>query len=125
MKFRTGLSVSFILALLLFACNKTVVIEQPDYDANGGDSDITFSIDRIKLTDSATILDMSFYHFPGYWVRIDSDTKLIGVNTGKVYSLFKIKGMQPDTTEWMQKEAFRNARLYFEPINPMIERLIL
>ena len=117
MKSSSCLSICVLLALLL-SCNKTVIIEQPDYDTNGGDSDISFSIDRIELTDNATILDMSFYHFPGYWVRIDSDTKLIGVNTGKVYSLFKIKGMQPDTTEWMQKEAFRNARLYFEPIDP-------
>ena len=117
MKLRIVLVVSFLLALL-FACNKTVVIEYPDYDTNGGDGDISFSINRIELTDDATIFDMSFYHFPGYWVRVDSDTKLIGVNTGKVYSMFKMEGMRPDTTEWMQKEAFRNATFYFEPIDP-------
>ena len=83
MKLRIVLVASFLLALL-FACNKTVVIEYPDYDTNGGDGDISFSINRIELTDDATIFDMSFYHFPGYWVRVDSDTKLIGVNTGKV-----------------------------------------
>ena len=115
MKFRTGLIASFLLAL--FACNKNIIIEHPDYDTNGGESDISFSIDRIELTEDATILDMSFYHFPGYWVRVDSDTKLIGANTGKVYSMLKIEGMQADTTEWMQKEAFRNATLYFEPID--------
>ena len=32
--------------------------------------------------------------------------------------MFKMEGMQPDTTEWMQKEAFRNATFYFEPVDP-------
>lgn len=107
-----------VFLMSLFSCKKSIVIENPDYISNGGTRDISYRINRIELTDAATIFDMEFYHFPGYWVKISSDTKLKGVNTGKEYSLYKSKGMTPDSLEWMQKEAFRTTTLYFEPIDP-------
>lgn len=112
------ISVCFFCFASLVSCTNKRIIDYPEYEANGGESDVSFSIDRIELTDTASIFNMSFHHFPGYWVRIDSDTKLVGNTTGKTYSLLKIEGMMTDTTEWMQKEAFRNATLYFEPIDP-------
>ena len=58
------------------------IIDQPYYKEN---SSQLLNIDSIELSDTATILNASFYNSPGYWVSLNKGTYLKGRQTGRRY----------------------------------------
>lgn len=109
----------YLLIILLFSISITSIrvnakiILQPDYEM----SDITLSIDKIELTDSSTILDMSFYSLPQNAIRLIPETYLLGKNTGKEYKIKSTDGFQ--LGEWINipETGFIESKFFFEPLD--------
>lgn len=73
------------------------IIDKPYYKEN---SSPLLNIDSIELSDTATILNASFYNSPGYWVSLNKGTYLKGRNS-------IIVAVNPSISE--VKEYLRNA----------------
>lgn len=107
---------SVIAALLTLAgCNKGKIIFNPDYEVLPNPY-IGIGIEKIELTDTATILDVSLYNQPGYWVAVSQDVKLSGRDTGRDYKLKFIEGLAPDIMVHVDSTGYFSARLFFEPV---------
>lgn len=102
------------LCLMLFACNKSRIIENPDYESNKG---ISYSIERITLTDTASIFDIALYNEPGFWVAVSPSIKLRGRNTGKEYPLKWMEGSAPGVMTHLDSTGYLNVRLFFESVD--------
>lgn len=102
------------LIFLVLGCKRNRVINQPDFDTSNRES---LGIDRIELTDTATILDVSLYNVPGFWVNVTSGIKLIGTTTGKEYALKSMIDMAPDVLIHVDSMGFFSGRILFEPID--------
>lgn len=50
-----------------------------------------FLLRGIEISDSATVMDYSFLHRPGYWCSLDG-VELVGDKTGKSYPLARVNG---------------------------------
>ncbi|MEG1463509.1 MAG: TlpA family protein disulfide reductase, partial [Mucinivorans sp.] len=68
----------FTLALALLATSTVAarerVVELPPVAANNTTS---IEIERVRLTDTATVVDIKAFFRPGNWIRIDKDTYLM------------------------------------------------
>lgn len=106
----------FLFVFILFGCNKNKIILNPDYE-NRTLGYSSFGIDRIELTDTATIFEISLYNQPGYWVAIPASTKLIGRSTGKEYHLKWMEGLAPDIMMHVDSTGFYSTKLFFEPLD--------
>jgi peroxiredoxin len=101
------------LAAVVAACStKGEVILNPEYDA-GVDY---FSIDRIELTDTATVMYASVHHLPNYWVEISSARRLRD-SRGTVYKMLKCDGFELDKNVFMPESGTMPLTLYFEPVD--------
>ena len=108
--------ISFITVFCILSCDKSKVIIHPEFDTNSIKSS-NYGIDRIELNDTSTIIDMTLYHLPDFWVRITSPTKLRGTTSEKEYPLKFIEGLAPDIMVHVDSTGFLKARLFFDPID--------
>lgn len=99
---------------VLFSCSKNRIINQPDYESYQTQS--LLGIEKIELTDTASIIYVSLYCLPGYWVALSHDMKLTGRQSGKDYSLKWIEGLAPDIMIHVDSTGYISAKLLFEPI---------
>ena len=65
------------------------VIENPDFKMAPS---LTFSINRVELSDTATRVGADFYGLPGYWISAGEKFVLHGQATGNEYPLRRIEG---------------------------------
>ena len=71
-------------------------------------------IDKVELTDSATILTVKATFNPHMWIKIVSDTKLTA--DGKDYAMTRADGIEPDEEFWMPDSGKAEFKLFFEPL---------
>lgn len=119
--------ISLLIATMLFAVcmnsmaenimadNKTLTIDYPIRGVNKSES-----IDFYQAVRSDTALTIigSMYNDPNYWVRIDSNTVMIGLSTGKEYRIRSAEGITLSKREYMHENGSRDFKLHFEPIDP-------
>lgn len=80
-----------------------------------GDSNTTsVDIDRVELSDTATILTMHGYYRPHYWMRFVPETTL--QYGGKSYKLIGSEGMTPGKELWMPESGDSVFTMIFEPL---------
>lgn len=115
MKIILHLLLGFIISFTLTGCKKSKVFNHPDYEKTNM-KHIGIGIERIELTDTATIADISLYNLPGYWVAMSSDVKLIGKISNKEYALKFMDGMGPDLMIHVDSTGYISTKLFFEPI---------
>lgn len=80
------------LALTSLTANayaETKLIDQPRYSEK---NTMSFNINSILLSDTATIINGSFYSRPNYWVALDKGTKIIGQQSGREYPVLASYG---------------------------------
>ncbi|MEG1037589.1 MAG: TlpA disulfide reductase family protein [Mucinivorans sp.] len=105
----------FTLALALFATSTVAarerVVELPPVAANNTTS---IEIERVRLTDTATVVDIKAFFRPGNWIRIDKDTYLMA--DGKKYTVRSAKGIVLGAEHWMPKSGESSFTINFEPL---------
>lgn len=72
-----------MVAALLCACNQAQRVV--DFPLVGTANTTSIVIERVERTDTATLLTVRGFNYPGYWIRISPDTRLVA--DGKEYRL--------------------------------------
>lgn len=88
------------------------IIEQPPFIAW---SSTSIEIDKVALSDTATVLYIKAFYRPKYWIKIASGSFLKG-NDGELYRLRHGIGITPDQEFWMPESGQAEFKLVFPPL---------
>lgn len=88
------------------------VVKFPDIQPGGTN---TLAIDKVVLSDTATVVYMKAYYMPHYWIMISSDSYLLG-NDGTRSSLVKAEGIAPGKQFVMPADGKASFVLTFGPL---------
>lgn len=102
-----------LLGLITIRCTdpRPKTIEKPTH---GLQNTKTVEINKIVLTDSATILYMDAYFYPGNWIQIDSATYIQA--DGKKYTITGSDSIELNKKHWMPDSGEDHFTLYFPPL---------
>lgn len=101
----------FLLSLA-YAQAQEKIIEQPPF-INW--SSRSLEIDKVGLSDTATVLHIKAFYRPNNWIRIASGSFLKG-NDGELYQLRYGIGITPDQEFWMPESGQAEFKLVFPPL---------
>jgi thiol-disulfide isomerase/thioredoxin len=110
--------VVFILTHLCVCSAKDKIVERPPFSVCNTQ---TVEIEKIVMSDTATIVYMKAFFRPNYWIRIASDTYL-RVNEKKVM-IQKSEGIIMDTESFMDSTGMKQFSLFFPPIDPQAKQI--
>ena len=101
-----------VATLLFIACtNANKVVEFPLV----GTSNTTIPvIEKVELTDTATVLNVRGVFIPNYWIKISSNGHLEA--QGKKYKLIGSEGIKPDKELFMPADGDSCFTLFYEPL---------
>ena len=109
---RIALIISLLLCSLIYTQAKERVIERPPFITW---SSCNIEIDKIVLSDTATVLQINAFYRPKYWIKIASGSFLRS-NDGEKYTLRSSSGITPDKKFWMPKSGQASFQLVFPPL---------
>lgn len=106
----------FIIALLLLMGSAAMqaqerTVGQPAFDVRNTN---TIEIDKIVLSDTATVLHIDAFYHPKYWIRIAKETTLEA--DGQRYPVQAADGLVLDEKFWMPESGTASFRLIFPPL---------
>lgn len=81
----------------------------------------TIEINKIVLSDTATIFYVEASYHPKYWIRIDSAAYLQA--NGKKYKIIKGEGIEPGAQHWMPESGKSSFQLIFPPLPRSVKRV--
>ena len=87
------------------------VVEQPAFDAWNS---TTLEIDKIVLSDTATVFYIDAYYHPKYWIQVAKETTLQA--DGKTYPSKAGDGINLSEKFWMPESGEASFRLIFPPL---------
>ena len=87
------------------------VVEQPAFDAWNS---TTLEIDKIVLSDTATVFYIDAYYHPKYWIQVAKETTLQA--DGKTYPIKAGDGINLSEKFWMPESGEASFRLIFPPL---------
>ena len=102
----------FLLSLTTFTQAQERIIEQPPFTAW---SSTSIEIDKVALSDTATILHIKAFYRPKNWIKIASGSFLKG-SDGELYPLRHGIGITPDQKFWMPESGQAEFKLVFPPL---------
>lgn len=105
------------VAVIVGASMSTLALtagRQIDFPRIGDANGVALDVDRVELSDTATILTMHGYYRPGWWIKIAPETTLKA--GGKSYKLIDAKGMVPGKELWMPESGDSVFTMVFEPL---------
>ncbi|WP_294479271.1 TlpA disulfide reductase family protein [uncultured Bacteroides sp.] len=112
-----------ILSLLLCICSmaqaKDRVIERPPFLAWSSNS---IEVDKIVMSDTATMVYVKAYGQPKYWVKIATGSYLKD-NDGTLYPVRRGVGITLDEEFWMPESGEAEFQLLFPPIPESVKSL--
>ncbi|MCP3894016.1 MAG: TlpA family protein disulfide reductase, partial [Bacteroides sp.] len=108
---RITLIISLLLCSLVYTQAKEKIIEQPPFTVWSSDN---IEIDKIVLSDTATVLYIKAFYRPKYWIKIASGSFLKS-NKGETYTLRSGIGITPDKEFWMPESGEASFQLVFPP----------
>lgn len=114
---RFAMIACFLLSLLGYTQAKERVIDQPPFLAWSSSS---LEIDKVVLTDTATVLHIKAFYRPKYWIKIVSGT-FLKVANGEMYPLRRGVGITLDKEFWMPESGEAEFQLVFPPLPDGIE----
>ena len=103
-----------ILAMAIVSASTAMAGKIIDLPFIGDSNSSTVDIDRVELTDTATILTMHGYYRPHNWIKLSPESELQA--DGKSYKLIGSKGMVPDKELWMPESGDSVFTMIFEPL---------
>lgn len=103
------------LLIVLFGCTtlqaKERVVELPAFDAW---SSTSIEIQKIVLSDTATVVYIDAFYRPHNWIKIAKDSYLQA--EGKQYKIRSGIGMEPDKEIWMPESGTYSFQMIFPPL---------
>lgn len=87
------------------------IVEQPAFDAW---SSTTLEIDKIALSDTATVFYIDAYYRPKYWIQVAKESFLQA--DGKTYPIKTSDGIALGEKFWMPESGEASFRLIFPPL---------
>ena len=106
---------TLLICLLLLVCTglqaQERVVEQPAFDAWNS---TTMEIDKIVLSDTATVFYIDAYYRPKYWIQVAKGTTLRA--DGKTYPIKAGDGITLSEKFWMPESGEASFRLIFPPL---------
>lgn len=110
-----------ILLLAVASCcilqAKDRVVQQPSFVVSNTSS---VEIDRVVLSDTATVLDIKAFYRPHYWIRISSESYLLADN-GQKYPIRSGNGIKLDDNFWMPDSGEASFSLVFPLLPPTVK----
>lgn len=103
-----------LLIVLLYCTTiqaKERVVELPAFDAW---SSTSIEIQKIVLSDTATIVYIDAFYRPNMWIKIAKDSYLQA--EGKQYKILSGIGMEPDKEIWMPESGTYSFQMIFPPL---------
>lgn len=88
-----------------------VTVENP---ACGRNNTYTLVIDRVELSDKATVLHFNFYTVPNTWIKIAPEARLVGPD-GAVCKIIGSEGILPGQELFANDEGRGSFSILFEP----------
>lgn len=104
----------FLLSLFSYTQAKERVIDRPPFLAWSSSS---LEIDKVVLSDTATVLHIKAFYRPKNWIKIASGT-FLKVANGEMYPLRRGVGITPDKEFWMPESGEAEFQLVFPPLPP-------
>lgn len=109
---RVTLIACFLLGLLGYTQAKERVIDRPPFLSWSSNS---IEIDKVVLSDTATVLHIKAFYRPKNWIKIASGT-FLKVANGEMYPLRHGVGITPDKEFWMPESGEAEFKLVFPPL---------
>lgn len=110
-----------ILLLAVASCcilqAKDRVVQQPSFVVSNTSS---VEIERVVVSDTATVLDIKAFYRPHYWIRISSDSYLLADN-GQKYPIRSGNGIKLDDNFWMPDSGEASFSLVFPLLPPTVK----
>lgn len=103
-----------LLIVLLYCTTiqaKERIVELPAFDAW---SSTSIEIQKIVLSDTATIVYIDAFYRPNMWIKIAKDSYLQA--DGKQYKILSGIGMEPDKEIWMPESGTYSFQMIFPPL---------
>jgi thiol-disulfide isomerase/thioredoxin len=113
------------LALCLYsvcACSeqRPAAVERPAFDVWNSR---TLEINKIEMSDSATILYVDAFYLPRNWIRISGETYLKESGGAEKWLLVKAEGITPDKEFYMPDSGKTSFKLFFPPLPPGVVKV--
>lgn len=107
----------YLLIVLLLGIYTTLqskerVIERPAYITRNTD---ILEIDKIVLSDTATVIHFKAFFYPGNWISINGKSHILGDN-GIKYDIKSMVGMQANTRFYMPESGETEFQIIFPPL---------
>lgn len=106
----------FLLSLTTFTQAQERIIEQPPFTAW---SSTSIEIDKVALSDTATVLHIKAFYRPKNWIKIASGSFLKG-SDGELYPLRHGIGITPDQSFGCRNPDKPNLNLSFHPCQKIL-----
>lgn len=99
------------LSLFLAGCTGKGVVENPAFDVRNTN---TLEVEKVTLTDTATVVDVKAYYTPNFWIQIAREARLEA--DGQSYAIRSGEGITLSEKYWMPDSGEATFRLIFEPL---------
>lgn len=106
----------------LYSCGqkRPAVIERPVFDVrNSG----TLEIDKIVMSDTATIFYIDAYYQPNNWIRIDKETYICESGSNEKLIVSGAEGIQLNKETYMPESGTISFKLFFPPLKAKITKI--
>ena len=113
--------ITLCIAGLFNCCQKRPdVIEWPVFEVrNSG----TLEIDKIELSDTATVFHIDAYYWPNNWIRIDKETYIQESGTNNKLLITHSEGINLDEETYMPESGTISFKLFFPSLEPTIAKI--
>jgi thiol-disulfide isomerase/thioredoxin len=106
----------------IYACSekRPAVIERPVFDVRNSS---TLEIDKIEMSDSATILYVDAFFRPNNWIRISGETYIKESGTSEKLVITKSEGINLDEEFYMPESGETSFKLFFPPLPSGVDKI--
>ena len=106
----------------LLSCNqkRPAVVERPVFEIRNNS---TIEIDKIEMSDTATILHIDAYAFPGYQIGIDRNSFIRESGSDEKLILTHVEGISMEEMTVFPESGAVSFKLFFPPLRPDITKI--
>jgi thiol-disulfide isomerase/thioredoxin len=117
-----NIAAAILCLQVLFACKekRPTVIETPVFDVW---STSILEIEKIEMTDSATILQIQAFSQPGAWIAISPEAFVRESGTDEKLAIVKAEGIELGEELVMPESGEASFKLYFPPLKPEVAKI--
>jgi len=106
----------------LFGCTqkRPSVIERPVFEVWNSS---VLEIDKIEMSDSATVFHIDAYYDPNSWIRIDGETYIRESGSNEKLLVARAEGINLDEEIFIPESGTISFKLFFPPLKPEITKI--